>query len=421
MLISRNVLGFSVAPNMHRVMEANGYYASIMRADKNKEDDSGLPSGTPIPCLPVDYLKERPDFWVGGIGSYVCPVDDDWALWFNWTMNSDVAVLSSVKGLNPITGQRIEGLGLEQYVEKCPIHKTEFKHGRFCTECDFKWPDQNYVSAPNPLYWDGFRSADGKVKQFYFTEDMSKSIPELVIGKDDTVPAFGFCFYTSKTKKINTQWDLTGSEVGVRCKNKFPSRPKVQSYSGRLSSLSTTGFSGISGYSGISGAAGVKGYSGVSGYDIKLFSSSSTRSASALFATNSSSEPIRGIGFAEPVRCMSTPSINFVDLATSMHQPLRERLDYEMKTSCGIISSVEISEAISKSVAEVGIGAGATISQALQKDSRDVNDWKDKPAGIIRIYFVFREQFEKYAKAGFNDLAGCKDGYLQDLPIGVTK
>jgi hypothetical protein len=366
------------------------------------------------------------------VGSYVCPVDSDWALWFNWSMNiSDIAVLTSVKGMNPITGQRIDGLGLEQYVHKCPIHKVEFKHGRYCPECDFKWPDQNYVSAPNSLYWDGFRSADGKVQQFYFTEDMSKSIPELVIGKDDTVPAFGFCFYTMK----QTNESRFLKRVGNKLKNKFPTEAIVTSRFYGTGASGYSGGAGVSGYSGISGYKGCAGTPGIirsksagscgggsfgligasfpgvycstlgstdaakSGSDIKLAatnSSDSLDSASAAYFSSSidESEPVRGIGFGDRISLTSSSPV--------------------------IMDSFSV-DCERKSTAEIGIGAGQTISQGLQKDMRSVDQWKDKPAGIIRIYFVFREQFEKYAKSGFNDLTGCKSGYLEGLPVGGVK
>jgi hypothetical protein len=68
--------------------------------------------------------------------------------------------------------------------------------------------------------------------------------------------------------------------------------------------------------------------------------------------------------------------------------------------------------------AEVGIGAGARIKQEFRKSTISVEDWKDKPEGIIRLYFVFQEQFEKMVEAGLNDLSGNKEGYLASLPVG---
>lgn len=75
--MSRNILGFSIAPNMYRIIHKNGFYASIMRTEKKLNNDDNLPSGIPIPMMPVDYLKSRPNFWIGGYGSYVCSIESD--------------------------------------------------------------------------------------------------------------------------------------------------------------------------------------------------------------------------------------------------------------------------------------------------------------------------------------------------------
>jgi hypothetical protein len=62
----KDVLGFSITPFMQRIMNINGFYASIMRTGKKSEgDNDNLPPGIPVPVLPVDFLKSRPDSWVG--------------------------------------------------------------------------------------------------------------------------------------------------------------------------------------------------------------------------------------------------------------------------------------------------------------------------------------------------------------------
>jgi hypothetical protein len=426
MITSRDVLGFSVAPNMGRIMEANGYYASIMRAEKAAKDNSGLPLGIPIPVMPVDYLKSRPNFWIGGQGSYVCPIESDWALWFNWQMNiNNISILTSVKGMNPITGQRIAGYELEQYKNKCPIHDIEFKHGKFCPECNFKWPDQNYITDPNPYFLDGFRAADGTVHQFYFTEDMAKSIPELVIGKEDTIPGFGFCFYSLKNSKNDY-------EGGNRIKNKFPKEAHVSRMMLRSSDVMYR-----SGRSGCSSRG-----AGMSVMDLPIGSGLDMNSERSCYYS-ASSEPVRGAGFGDEIKLMSSGPVP-VGATPS-----------EMKTSGGPISAMNFCSTDSlgsigagtltptsgiiipdsskshesiksksvrrKSTAEVGIGAGAKIQQNFEGDNRSVTDWNDKPAGVIRLYFVFREQFEKYVADGLNDLTGTKQGFLDALPVGSSK
>ena len=395
-MVSRNVLGFCITPNMKRVMEINGCYASIMRAEKKSKTSNGnLPLGMPIPLLPVDFLKNRPDFWVGGMGSYVCPVESDWALWFNWSMNgSDISILTSVKGMNPITGQRTNGLNLEQYENNCPIHDKKFQHDRFCPECNFKWPTQNYIASPNQLFWDGFRSSDGNVRQFYFTEDMSKSVPELVIGKEDTVPAFGFCFF--KTKQYQ-KFDIGGKKI----KDKFPKET--------FGTITSLGYSVVSGH--------LKYKSTPSSILIK----NSSRSDYTL-------KPDKYTSSVDTTRfhtCVSTPTDREVPLAVcACNMSMRDSTEPNnmFHTSVDMESMITNLDCLSERNvdlnAEVGIGAGEEIKQQLIKDRKSIDEWQTKPTGIIRLYFVFREQFEQMVSNGLNDLSGFKEGYLDSIPVG---
>ena len=425
MIVSRDILGFSTTSNMRRIMDINGFYVSIMRADKKSDDNGGLPPGIPIPVLPVDFLKSKPDFWIGGQGSYVCPIESDWALWFNWTMNKrDVSILTSVKGMNPLTGQRINGLGLEQYVENCPVHNTVLQHGRFCPLCNFKWPNQNYISNPNPFYLDGFRSADGVVRQFYFTEDMAKSVPEKVIGKDDTVPAFGFCFYNLKEQTANY-------EEGKRLKNKFPveftrSQPRCVRpalFDGESIKGMTLGKSRGSTYT-LGGSTKMLG--GVMpGVYTRMVSDGGPIGASSSTPDESSDDiSAKNSGEATALYHSSLTSDSLsrgIEIsADGGSDILKERSVRSMRTKSFRHSTLKKMSYRSPS-AEVGIGAGAKIKQRFEKDRHSIEEWREKPSGIVRIYFVFREQFEKYASEGLHDLTGCKEGYLEGVPVGGTK
>ena len=124
-----------------REMKMGKFSARLMRAPRLKDEKSGaLPPGAPIPVFPVDALPGCPKDWIGGEGAFVCPVDPGWGLWFDFTNNDamNTAVMASVKGMNPITGQKLEGLALERYEEKCPVHKEAFKTGRLCEKCGYK-------------------------------------------------------------------------------------------------------------------------------------------------------------------------------------------------------------------------------------------------------------------------------------------
>jgi hypothetical protein len=70
-------------------------------------------------------------------------------------------------------------------------------------------------------------------------------------------------------------------------------------------------------------------------------------------------------------------------------------------------------------VRDVSIGAGAKVRQELLPDPLKIEDWKKEPSGIIRLYFVFRSQFEQIvANGGVKDLAGNKEGYLAGVKVG---
>ena len=93
---------------------------------------------------------------------------------------------------------------LEQYRNKCPIHAYEFQQDRFCPECKFKWPPQNYLATtgtPVGMFWlDGFRTAEGQVKQYILTAEEIKGVAAQIIG-DQRVFAIGVAFYKSKLPK----------------------------------------------------------------------------------------------------------------------------------------------------------------------------------------------------------------------------
>jgi len=110
----------------------------------------------------------------------------------------------SVQGVNAVTGLPTKELNLEQYLEKCPKHDVPFQQDRYCPECKFKWPKQNYLCTTGThqglLWLDGFRTPDGKVRQYVFTEQEARGVAKAVIG-EDRVFAVGIGFYLSKEPK----------------------------------------------------------------------------------------------------------------------------------------------------------------------------------------------------------------------------
>jgi hypothetical protein len=367
-------------------MSHKGFNARIMKAKRLEGPGiHGLPQGTPIDIYPVDAFSDPLSSWLPGPGNYVVPVSPDWGLWFDWTQNDELntAVLLSVKGMNPVTGQRTNGFGLERYEEKCPVHGTPFKEGLFCEQCNYKWPDQNYVAHPNTLWWDGFRSADGKVRQFFFTEEMARSIPELVIGKEDTIPAFGFAFFKPKVRREPTAIPCAGAPIAA-------AGPLLSYSSIQHIYLSSTGptkkmFSNDVLFSkSLDFGSDVKGGSGLKGGILRSRSVNYCSTESLLSASQDRSASSISIGDSTPEK-----SLEVFDEGTERRK-----------------------------TAEVGVGAGAIINQRLIIDSLKVTDWESEPASVMRLYFVFVEQFKEIEARGMKDLVGTPNGFLEGLPIG---
>jgi len=346
-------------------MEYKGFKAQIMRAVRLTGDYAhSLPPGNPIDIYPVDIFEKPLKNWITGQGNYVVPVKSEWGLWFNWTMNDklNTCILPTVKGMNPITGRRTNGFSLEKYENKCPEHKIEFKDGLYCEKCNFKWPKQNYISYPNTLWWDGFRTSDGKVRQFFFTKDLAKSIPEQVIGKEDTVPAFGFVFYRTKTKRVIKHSGITR------------------------------------GFSSESALGNVYLDDMKSSNNGNIFFTSCSNSTLTLGSaiTQDSASPI--------INCCQTDSIQLGsngNIGSGDPNP-EEKL--------------RITKSAKK--LEVGVGAGAEILQDLQVDELKLDDWEESPASVMRLYFIFTDEFKRVSDKGMKDLEGKKEGYLDGLKVG---
>jgi len=166
-----------------------------------------LPPSAIQPVYKVDEYPACPANWMHGSGlasSYFFAVEPGRHLWLDFNGNAmlshHVAVVLSVQGINPITGQPSKVLRLEQYREKCPVHHIKFGEGRFCPECGYQWPPQNYMSTtcwPHGRFWiDGWRVEDGTIRGFLITDETLRGVAQQLIG-EDRVWAIGIAFYRS--------------------------------------------------------------------------------------------------------------------------------------------------------------------------------------------------------------------------------
>jgi hypothetical protein len=251
------------------------------------------------------------------------------------------------------------------------------------------------VSYPNTLWWDGFRQPDGSVRQFFFTEDEARDIASLVIGKENTVPAFGFAFYEPVKPRIVERHGVTRGFM-----------PDIGSV--KMCALSGVSMSGAQGYIG---GVGVQGYSGLSGHTKSLSSHHSVGYKGI------SGQSVSTPDFSTTSMDSMEPSMNAIFCCN--------KVESEEKTAGGVnvmgfseddnMKSIEEEQEV-KSVA---VGAGAAIDQELDTDTLKVSEWKPEPSAVMRLYFCFRKQWSDILqKGGVKDLNGDSEGFLKGLPVG---
>jgi hypothetical protein len=385
------------------VMEHSGYKASLMASERlTGEHVHSLPPGQAIPVIPIHALPGAPESWIREAGSYVVPVETEVGLWFDWTSNDHymTAVMPVVKGMNPITGQKIEGMHLEQYREMCPIHEAPFGHGNYCEQCDYKWPAQNYVAHPDTLWWDGFRQPDGNVRQFFFSEDDERDIASAVIGKKNTVPAFGFAFFKSNIERTPPQRAATRS---------------IQTF-GSYNPIGNVILNTKKKYAGPPLKAAE--------VDWSVITTNTTNPDDGLLSAPcgaSADEPVDSICFLSA----ADGDMMAEDFGVADEMPMNYSYDFAasaepegVRTSSTKGTRKRLSQ-VKEPKRDVAVGAGALISQSLTTDKMGIGDWSEEPQAVMRLYFVFRDEFEKIVeRGGVKDISGEDSGYMKDLPVG---
>jgi len=370
-------------------MVVNDHVARIMIAERLKGDKVfDLPPGRMATVFPVDCLPGSPKEWIKGSGSYVVPIESDFGIWFDWktgdyTQDLNTAIIPSIKGMNPITGRKIDSLRLEEYSHKCPIHNKDFSHSRFCTECGYEWPPQNYVTKDSGEIWlDGFRQPDGSVRQFFFTDEEERDIASAVIGKQNTVPAFGFAFYRPK----NPRTPPNNSVMRGVCLDGGMDNSWLD---GDLSTYCDT-------------------------------SSVSFNSSTQGYTDEFTMEDSCGGSYKK-----SGPYQSSLNKKPTFPMPKGKKSSQLTKSMMSRSKSIKVGARNLKSVSKpkktktVSVGGGARINQSLKKDSLGLDGWLEKPSAVIRLYFCFEKQFRQIVKdGGVADLKRNPEGYLDGLPVG---
>ena len=385
-------------------MTYKGYSALVMESERLVGDSlHSLPPGRALNVYQAETFNVYPENWVKK-GAFVIPVKPNKGLWFNFRMNDEnnTAVLLTVKGCNPITGLQSSGFHLDKYVDKCPKHGCDFVSERFCPECGYKWPDRSYLSG-SPLWWDGW-VAEGAIRQFYFTEEMMRDIATHMIGAENTVPAFGFAFYSPKVPRevYTTRSILTFGSSDIKygyMKQVVPTLNNVYYSSTSSDALKSFNSSLSTGKNRGRGLLRCKSESS-SPCSLDALYSAGGQSAESYTGgkIGASMEIEGGKGYGVPSdKGMSILNESSADMA----------IDYSIEQERSFTPQKE-----------VAVGAGARINQKLPVDNYPIDTWKDTPDVVMTIYFVFQEEFDKMVSGGLKDFKDCKDGMLNNLLVG---
>lgn len=313
----------------------------------------------------VDEYGASPDSWMHGsgkAGSYFVPIVPEHGMWLDFNANNShshhVGVVVSVQGVNPLTGLKADPLRLEQYRETCPKHKVAFQMNRHCPECKYAWHPQNYISSNNgsPFWIDGFRTEDGVVRQWYFTEEECKGVVAQILGKD-RVFAIGVAFYLSKNPKP---------------------KPVYQVYTASADPYSCGG---------------------------GTYGSSVVCSTANPFLSNSY-EPLGDAYANQMLGSFEAESVEPMKGAVNMLKCLGGDADPDFRVNRRTRSAP---------AKQLEIGAGAKIIQQINPDSENLDFWQDEPAGLL--YINYCDVITAHTIIAQGKRAVNADGFLNDLQL----
>jgi hypothetical protein len=341
---------------------------NLPAAIRDPKDDTvhALPPYARAKTYLVDKYPAAPAAWPRGdakSAAYFVAVKEGQGMWLDFNAcrehTHDVAVLLSIQGVNPLTGAKIEGFGLEQYKTKCPVHGVAFQSHRHCPDCGFAWPEQNYLATtgtPEGVFWlDGFRAPDGKVRQYVFTAEEARGVAAQLIGQERSF-SIGIAFYLSKAPK--------------------PPRPPIRAtYFGGSLDLDSTKYMSFLKQSGSS-----------STMDYSAGPTSHVEHGRGLFASRKSRMQVNS-SRGDSLEMRSSVSADF-------HEPVEEAfLEDRMEVS-----------------------AGSQIHQDVYPDPKGLDYWQAEPAGILYVQYASAADVAKILAGGVR--ATKADGFMSGLKVG---
>ena len=335
----------------------------------------------------VDEYPACPENWMrseGRLKSYFVPIKEDKGMWLDFNdcqrHTHHVAIVISIQGINPITGLPCNDPQMEQYIDECPKHKTKFGPDRYCKKCDYKWPKQNYITTtgtPNGQLWiDGFKAADGIVRQYILTAEKMRGVASNIIGKD-RVYAIGLSFFLSKDKKP----EPVRSNLLRQC-----STPNHWNTYGTCSFLGE-----------------------VKGNNSDFYESSGD------FIDNFTNDDIIDFDSNNTIsaQCCLDSDMKPIPIKKGVIKNKLGKKGVQVHTS-----SVNINSIREVKTKNLEIGAGAKINQSIYDDPERLEFWHDDPESIICINYCTENEAKEIVKQGKVDIEGSSEGFLKDIPVG---
>jgi hypothetical protein len=390
-----------------------------------EERPHSLPPGNAREAHPVDSYPACPDSWMNGsdiASSYFVGVEEDKGMWMDFNdchfLDRDVAVVISVQGINPITGQKTDTLRLEQYKEKCPIHDVSFQQDNYCPKCKFDWPDQNYLATTgtnHPYFWlDGFRRPDGTVRQYIFTSEELKGVASQLIGKDK-VYAIGIAFYYSKEKKPVRQKPISSRSVCMDFDNDFIHKYTPHTYGPTSIDWDSTNVPDMI-------IGGDTSWQTDLDFQSETLSGKGGLTCGKISAQNH--EPKIGCNAFKSLGPTTKEGIFLPDQSSSKAGLCSPNLIGRKpggvvkakKSKTYKVNSMSIPIEKVKAVKKLEVGAGALISQKINRDPEKMEYWEEEPAGMIYINYCDVETSSKIVEAG--KIEKQSEGFMKDITVG---
>lgn len=400
--------------NHPKIMKVNGVgcilnspLAVPVKKDKDGNDiPSCLPPYKEVMPYSVDDFPACPTNWMHGsslASSYFLAVEEGKGLWLDFNPCQEhthhIAVVISVQGVNPISGQKQDKMRLEQYRNKCPIHNCDFQQDRFCPECKYKWPPQNYLATTGtPVGWfwlDGFRTAEGQVRQYILTAEEIKGVAAQIIG-DQRVFAIGVAFYKSKLPKPLPPMKPTPEPAPVLLRD--------------MTKIGTKGFytqqmSYSPLHTPVNWNVGLKGGGG-------------TCSSASIDNTYNTDRDCYIASNATPKYGSANENVYKEVIGASPDSlALDDEDEDETVASAAVVSRRgDVPDDIKPVKAKkLEVGAGGAISQQVDMDPENPEFWDDSPIGMIYINYAPKETIDKILAAGKREEK--KEGFLTELNI----